>query len=154
MIKHSKKRTYVNPEANNTTKLPSQLVDTNKTTTDRRGRHLRDIDRAEVGASTNTNTCQNSSTVDETESAIAIGAQHETSTEEEDQSRGHQTPSAAEEVAGWVCEESAEKGTGLVQRDNIRADQVGIQALPVELILEGLQTESRADERAVIPDHA
>lgn len=57
-------------------------------------------------------------------------------------------------MAGWVREESAEECTGLVQRDNVGTDQVGVEALPVELILEGLQTESCADERAVIPDHA
>lgn len=77
---HGLNKPIIDPEAHETTNLPSKLVNTDKSSTDRRRRKFRDVDRDHVTSSTDTQTGQNTATDDESEASIAIRAQHHTRT--------------------------------------------------------------------------
>ena len=149
--------THVNPEADQATDLPAKFINTNQATTDSRGRQLGNVDRSDVRASSNTQTSQDTTSVNQSQATIAIRAQHETSTENKNQTRDKQSDSATPEVSKRVSEEGTKESTSLVAGDNIGTEQVlGItgHGSKIELGLEGVQSQCCANEGAVITDHA
>lgn len=60
-------------------------------------------------------------------------------------------------MANWVREEGTEEGTGLVEGDDVGADQVlgtGAHSVEMELALERVQGQGGTDEGTVVADHA
>jgi hypothetical protein len=75
----------VDPETNKATGLPTELVKTDKATSNSRRRKLRDVNWCHVGAATNTKTSQDATADNKTEAAITIGTKHHTGANHEDQ---------------------------------------------------------------------
>jgi hypothetical protein len=70
-------------QSNKATNLPSEFVDTNKTSSYCGGTELRDVDRHHVRATTNSKASKHATADDQTESSISIGSKHHTSTDHE-----------------------------------------------------------------------
>lgn len=148
--------TYVNPEANQTTNLPSQLVETDKTASNSRGSQLRQIDGNDVGSDTSTESGQNTTSVQNTQTTSVVGTALKASTQREQGGRDSQTPLATNPVAKSVCEEGTEEGTGDEKRHDVFADQVSVglgHGHETELFLEGCECYSGTDEGTRITDH-
>lgn len=139
--RHGRVNAVVDPEADEATNLPSKLVDTDQSATDSRGRELGNVDRRHVGATTNAKASEDSSTVYETEAAVAIGSAHETGSKSENEGKEKQRLTTTEEVGRDIGAQAAEEGTGLVDGDDIGPGQgqlfVGERG-EVKFIAEGL----------------
>ena len=155
---HSLDESIVDPETNESTDLPSQFVNTDKTSTDRRWRHLRDVDRNHVTGSTNAQTGQNTATNDQSKSTFAVRAQHHTRTKNENHGPNEKGDSASEIVRGNVGTESTEESASLVDGDDVRLLQSQLRSRDLlgrrklELGDEGWQSQRGSNEGGVITD--
>lgn len=145
--------TYVDPETNKTTNLPSKFEHAYKTTTNSRWRDLRDIDRSQVTSSTYTQTRKNTTSIDQTESSLAIGTKHQPGTENEDSREDSKTRSATHEVSSDIRKDGTEESSSLVAGNDVGVEEVdgfGSELLEVEFIFERWECESGSDEGTVV----
>jgi hypothetical protein len=112
----------VDPEADETTKLPPKLVYADKSTSNGRRSELRDVDRHNHTASTNTHTSQYSTGVNQCKTSVMICTKHHAGAQAKDQGLDVERLLAADIVVGDICKERPEKGTSLIDGDDIRLD--------------------------------
>ena len=94
----------VDPETDQTTSLPAKFVKTDKTTTNGGRRQFGNVNWCHVGASTDTNTGQDTTADNKTETAIAIGTEHHTGANHENSREQNERPSTAEKVTADIGE--------------------------------------------------
>ena len=148
--------TYVDPEPNQPSNLPSQFINTNQTTSNRRGRQFRDINRRQIRARAHAQTSQDTSGIHDPQPTITVRAQHQPGSQGKDNGRNPETPFPAPEEANGVCEEGAEESPGLIQRHDVGLDQILLALGPVpkvKLIAERVQFHRLANKGTVITDH-
>ena len=137
--------------------MPAKLVDTDKTTTNSGRTEFGNVNWHNHRCGTDTDTRENSATVDESKTAIGIGAQHHAGAETEYRREYVQRDLATDPMIGDVCEESAEEGTRLVDTNDVRFDvgkRAWIELVPAKLLDESREGECRANEGRVVADHA
>lgn len=149
-------QSVVDPEADKTTKLPSKLVDADQATTDGGRGHLGDVDGNEVGGAADTDTGEDTTGVDGTETVFGAGGKHDSGTDGEEKREEDESILAAEVVTCGVTEEGTEKGTGLVDGDDVGLDISqaggGVRG-ELELLCEGRKGNGSSDEGRVVANH-
>ena len=137
--------------------MPAELVDANKAASDSRGRYLTYVNWYDHGTCSNADSGENASSKNETQTAIAIGTQHESSSEDEDDRKDHKTLLAAEEVRRSICEQASEESTSLVERDDSFlscAQFMGAHLLETELSHEAGQRQCCSNEGTALCQQA
>ena len=108
------------------------------------------------GSATNADTGKNSTSQDGCQISVLCD-QHNASAEHEYCSEDPQTLSAAKEEGGGVSEQRSEKGTSLVNGNDIRLDggqMMGLDVFESEFRDETWESECCSDESRIITNHA
>lgn len=111
---HILNESVVNPETNETTDLPTQFIQSDKSATDSRWCDFSVIDRRQVARAANADPSQNAASIEETKTSLCVDAKHKTSTKNEDSREDSQADFTTEKMSSWVRKEGSKEGARLV----------------------------------------
>lgn len=116
--------THVDPEAHHTTDLPSQFVETDETASNCGRCQLGQVNRNDVRGDTSTKSSQDTSSVEDSQTTVAVGTALQTRSQDESSRGNRQAVFPANPVAETICEDGTEEGTSNEERDHVFTDQV------------------------------
>lgn len=115
--------THVDPEAQQATYLPAQLVETNEATSDRRRRQLGEIDGDDVRSNASPQPRQDTPSVENAQPTSGVGTTLKAGAHGKGGRRDGQTVLPPDPVAEDVGQEGAEEGAGDEEGHDVLADE-------------------------------
>ena len=99
----------VDPEANEATNLPAQLVETNESASNSRWCNFCVVNWTEIRGTANAHAGKDSSTIEKTKASFGIDAKHKTGAEDKESREDSKTPLSSEEMTSRISEEGTEE---------------------------------------------